>query len=347
MASSSPPSGGSGRAIAAPAAVNPAERESRTLVNKAERNNANAKRRIEMARRARAEKFSTWVASTLIDGVRCGQLGDVKFDLRDNGTCRFAASSSAAGGHAQARPPPRSNPVPTPQGRQRHIGRGDLHENKRDSKHDARGGGRAPQEPPLTHRRPAVSAAPLSSRDASIVAQTPCEKAPPGHLGTDSNNISADMVRSVSNVTGVPTPYARAALEDTGGDVDAATDGLIRQQQEESDRHSAQEMQKKLERAAMSVTDPPAADQQFTCAGQQQSKHAQRTGPPGEASMESGASSSSAVGPSGTDDGPAAPADSEATTPHLGAPGNRPATQRGGGRGGQRGGRPTRSGNGG
>ena len=89
-------------------------------------------------------------------------------------------------------------------------------------------------------------------------------------------------------------------------------DGLIRQQQEESDRHSAQEMkmQKKLERAAMSVTDPPAADQQFTCAGQQQSKHAQRTGPPGEASMASGASSSSAAGPSGTDDGPAAPADS-------------------------------------
>ena len=101
----------------------------------------------------------------------------------------------------------------------------------------------------------------------------------------------------------------------------------------------------------MSVTDPPAADQQFTCAGQQQSKHAQRTGPPGEASMASGASSSSAAGPSGTDDGPAAPADSEATTPHRGAPGKsllkRPDTKRGGGRGGQRGGGLTRSGNGG
>jgi len=191
-----PPPRGKGREADAPAAVNPAERKQK-LVNKAESNNANAQRRIEAARRLRVEKFSMWIGTTLVDGVQRGQFGVVNFDMRENGTCRFRAeAASTAGGHDQARPPPRSNPVPTSQGRHRYMGRGDLHVKRDPTQHDAREGGRAPQESPLTHRRPAVYAAPHSPRDASIVAQTPREMAPPGHLGADSN-ISADKVQSV------------------------------------------------------------------------------------------------------------------------------------------------------
>ena len=200
------------------------------------------------------------------------------------------------------------------------MGRGDFHVKRDPTQHDAREGGRAPQESPLTHRRPAVYAASHSPHDTSIVAQTPREMAPPGHLGADSN-ISADKVRSVKDVTGATSPFVRAALLDTGGDENAAADGLIRQRQEESDQCSAREMQENLEKEAASLPDPPP-EQQFTCVGQQRPTPAQRIDPPGEAPTASSASSSSAAGPS-VKDGKSA-AGSKATTPHLGAPGKRP-----------------------
>jgi len=306
--------------------VNPAERKQK-LVNKAESNNANAQRRIEAARRLRMEKFSMWMATTLVDGVQRGQFRVVNFDMRENGTCRFRAeAASTAGGHAQARPPPRSNPVPTPQGRHRYMmGRGDLHVKRDPTQHDAREGGRAPQESPLTHRRPAVYAASHSPHDTSIVAQTPREMAPPGHLGADSN-ISADKVRSVKDVTGATSPYVRAALLDTDGDENAAADGLLRQRQEELDKCNACEMQKNLEKEAASLPDSPP-DQQFTCVGQQRPTLAQRIDPPGEAPSASSASSSSAAEPP-VKDGKSA-VGSKATTPHLGAPGKQPMRNNG------------------
>ena len=166
----------------------------------------------------------------------------------------------------------------------------------------------------LIHRRPAVYAAPHSPRDASIVAQTPREMAPPGHLGADSNISDADKVRSVKDVTGATSPFVRAALLDTGGDENAAADGLIRQRQEESDQCSAREMQENLEKEAASLPDSPP-DQQFTCVGQQRPTLAQRIDPPGEAPTASSASSSFAAEPP-VKDGKSA-VGSKATTPHL------------------------------
>jgi len=110
----------------------------------------------------------------------------------------------------------------------------------------------------------------------------------------------------------------RAALLDTGGDENAAADGLLRQRQEESDQCSAREMQENLEKEAASLSDP-TPDQQFTCVGQQRPTPAQRIDPPGEAPTASSASSSSAAGQS-VKDGKSA-VGSKATTPHLGDPG--------------------------
>lgn len=311
------------REAAAPAAVNPAEHKQKPVNNKAERNNANAQRRIKATSGLRMEKFIMERADILINGVLNDQLDEMNFQHQyEGGNVRFRA---VARGRAQARAPPPPNPVRTPQGAYRRMERGDLHVKRDSMRQDARKGGRAPQEPPLTHRRPAAYAAPHSPRDASIVAQTPREMAPPEHLGAESN-ISADKVRSVKDVTGATSPYVRAALLDTGGDENAAADGLLRQRQEELDQCSAREMQENLEKEAASLSDPPP-DQQFTCVGQQRSTPAQRIDPPGEAPTASSASSSSAAGPL-VKDGKSA-VGSKATTPHLGAPGKQPMSESG------------------
>ena len=94
----------------------------------------------------------------------------------------------------------------------------------------------------------------------------------------------------MKDVTGATSPYVRAALLDTGGDENAAADGLLRQRQEESDQCSAREMQENLEKEAASLSDP-TPDQQFTCVGQQRPTPAQRIDPPGEAPTASSSAS--------------------------------------------------------
>ena len=230
---------GSGRGtVAAPAAA--AQYPADKPVNKAKadaiQRDLNAKQRIY-------DRQSTTTCNTLLHGVLSGQLAVVKFE-RTRGGYRFHAESAES---VLISPRERDSrtlqkPTPTRQRRKQTANVAASH---------------CPRKPDVAQPSREVEATP--QRHA--------------HADQGVDNISDEMVRSVSHAAGVPSPFARAALEDTRGDVDAAADGLIRQQQEEED----------------------SSVDQFTCASHIDS--------PGETPpMATGASSSSAAGQSEKDD---------------------------------------------
>ena len=252
------------------------------------------------------DRQSTTICNSLLHGVLSGQLAVVKFE-RTRGGCRFHAESVLTSPRNNNTAPARK-PARMPQGHPQQT-RGDLDHPRGDLHHPIPGqedflerDSRTPQKPTPTRQRRTQTANVAASHcpRKPDVAQPSreVEVTPQRHAHADQgvDNISDEMVRSVSHAAGVPSPFARAALQDTRGDVDAAADGLIRQQQKGKD----------------------SSVDQFTCASHIDS--------PGETPpMATGASSSSAAGQSEKDDKSAA----GSKLPNLprGASGKQPMSQ--------------------